>query len=268
MLDPDREVYPNAPLQYVACEVRYPYHPGVVTALEGFFRVLGSDFPIVEPATETTIMIGPAGPISTPTDTKTVRFMSRDRRLAIAITPTQLIVDTTRYSRFEEFRGWLEAGLRGLSTLEIPVAGAVRIGLRYIDEVRIPGVGETVESWVPFIGAPLLAATGVTIDGHSPASTQGTIQFDLGLGHAVVMRYGSLSGRSVGDAPLAPRRPLQDGPYFLLDLDSFSAKGIEEVGFDANEVLCRVEELHSPVRDLFEASITERLREVFREVTA
>lgn len=267
MLDPNREVYPNAPLQYVACEVRFPYHPGIAGATDRLFKAVGPEFPIVEPATETTLVVGPAGSISAPAETKTVRFMTRDRRASVLVTPTQLVVDTTKYVRFEDFLAWIEIGLAGLSSLETPVAGAVRIGLRYIDEVRVADIGATTESWSPYVSGHLLAAGTVDVVGISAQTMQGLVQYNLDVEHSVVMRYGSLSGRTVGDTPLAPRGALQDGPYFLFDIDSFWTQpghGLAEFATEA--VKAEVISLHDPIRELFESSITDRLRQVFREV--
>ena len=57
------------------------------------------------------------------------------------------------------------------------------------------------------------------------------------------------------------------GPYFLLDIDSFWTPSDDVPVFDEDKIVSVCDDLHSPVRDMFEGLITERLRqEVLRSV--
>jgi uncharacterized protein (TIGR04255 family) len=75
-----------------------------------------------------------------------------------------------------------------------------------------------------------------------------------------------MHGQAVGNAPLKRRSPPSNsGPYFLVDIDSFWAAGDAVPEFSVNRALEMIDQLHGPVRELFEAAITERLRtEVLR----
>jgi uncharacterized protein (TIGR04255 family) len=81
------------------------------------------------------------------------------------------------------------------------------------------------------------------------------------------MRFGAMRGFTVD-----PNGPLQiarrgEGAYFLIDLDSFwSAPSEAMPEFDPSYVLERCAHLRVPIRTLFEASITKKLRnEVLRK---
>lgn len=267
MTHASREIYPGAPLQFVACEVRFPYTPALEAsgALPILHRSLRSWLPLVEPVLETTIVVGPSAPISPPTSSRQLRFVSRDRRLAVLVTASNVTIETTSYRQYEDFREIIRQALAVASEVDDGPAGLTRIGLRYIDEVRVDRPVQTASDWEGFIDPRLLAPASLTTAGAKLGLLQGTVQFDLGAGRQVVMRYGALRGHSVGDAPLRPRRPLQDGPYFLIDIDSYWMAGEPLPEFSVDSALRYCDELHGPVRELFESSVTEQLRnEVLR----
>lgn len=204
-----------------------------------------------------------AGAGATPT-----RMMNRDRTLSINVAPTALIVEASAYTQFETFMPILEAALDAVSSAAA-IAGIQRVGLRYVDEIRVPGIA-TVADWEPFIDPTLLPALHLD-DSFRPTTTQGLVEFDVNEHQKTVMRFGAMDGFTVDpNGPLVLRRR-GEGPYFLIDLDSFwLAPNDATPEFDAKDVLEKCVQLRKPVRTLFEASITDRLRdEVLRkEVTA
>lgn len=264
----DREIYPNAPLEFVACEVRFPLSPalGEDGILPRLHRSFYDWLPLVEPAVETMLLMSP-GNVPPPTTTKQLRFLARDRRFGVLVTPTLVSVETTRYTRYEEFRESIARSLSALEKAEAGVAGLARIGLRYIDEVRVPRAESDPQVWTAYIDQRLASGVTLLLENHGPASLQGTLQYDLGDGQHVVMRYGALRGQSVGNAPLRRREIGQPGAYFLVDIDSYWTPDDPLPEFSVDDALDICDRLHRPVRELFEASINERLRdEVLRRV--
>lgn len=263
MAKTDREIYPNAPLQYVACEVRFPFSPSLVEdgSLPRLHKALYPWLPIVEPATETTVVFG-----GQPTTVRHLRFLSRDRFTGVVVTPTQVTVETTDYTQFEEFRTAIGRALQAIEGIEPGPVGLNRVGLRYIDEIRAGSATADLRTWDGLIDSKLAAPVSLRFQGGKLTSFQGTVKFETGDARRVVMRYGALTGQSVGDAPLRRRHVHEGGPYFLIDVDSFwLAEGMTPE-FSAKDALDLCRKLHSPVRELFEASITERLRkEVLRK---
>lgn len=99
-----KEVYPNAPLQLVAFEIRHPTIRRVFTesGLDALQTRLQADFPIFEPIKENALTIGPQG--AQGTSSLWYRFLSKSKRVAISVRPRRLVVETTDYERYEKFR--------------------------------------------------------------------------------------------------------------------------------------------------------------------
>ena len=259
---PAHEVYPNAPLEFVACEVRFPLAPalGEDTALPSLHRSFYKWLPIVEPGLETTMIMGP-GAAQPPITTRNVRFVARDRRFGVLVAPTQVTVETTAYTRYPEFRASVERALKAVEAADVSIPGLARVGMRYIDEIRVSEVDERLADWTGFIDERLSSAATLSLAGREPSMAQGALQFELGESQRIVVRYGAMRGQAVSDAPLRRRRREESGAYFLVDIDSFwtAEDGLPEFTTEATLALC--DRLHEPVWQLFEATVTDRLRD-------
>jgi uncharacterized protein (TIGR04255 family) len=191
-------------------------------------------------------------------------MVNRQRTLSIMVSPSAVVVETSSYTQFEEFLEVIHRALQAAASA-VALAGIQRVGIRYIDEIRVEGVRGPMD-WFDYINPALLCATTMDAD-LTPQRTEGLAEFELEDGQRTVMRFGAMSGWVVDPGgPLRLRRS-EDGPFFLIDLDSFwlsPGEGIPE--FDVERVIDTVKRLRAPVRALFEASITDRLRdEVFRK---
>ncbi len=261
-----REVYPSAPVALVALEVRHPHAPldSRGPAWAQVKKILSPVTQIAGESHATTLMLGPGMP-NQQTETSP-RFSSRDRSTAVTFRSTSVVVETTKYERYERLREIIELALEARQAAG-GVDGVQRIGLRYFDEIGAPGVDRALDwsVWLDpsLIGpAPLAAAHGL-----SAAQWQGVTVFEgQSPGTAVVLRYGPGDGYAVDPGGELRRPAPAPGPYFLLDIDSYWAP--EDVPpFDLKELLATCDELHRPVRDLFESLITEKLKkEVLRRV--
>src|ERR1041385_8872553 len=120
-IDEDREIYPNAQLQLVTAELRYPFAPrlGGDDALAFFVERLADALPIAEPIQEQTILFGTEG---TP-DVKgrfAFRLASRDRTTAATLSPNRLALETSDYKKYEDFRRLLATLLEVLQEFGRP----------------------------------------------------------------------------------------------------------------------------------------------------
>ncbi len=145
--------------------------------------------------------------------------------------------------------------------------GSERIGLRYIDEVRVDGV-DSAEDWFPDTREarpPLLSAS----IGRTRKGNQSLVDYDRGENFRVTMRAGALEGRTVDPAGPLRVRNEQSGHYFLLDIDSYWLHPRDEPipEFDVTRIMEITKELRGPVRELFEVSVTDELRDIFRTVS-
>lgn len=255
----EREVYPNAPVVLVALEVRHAAaDPMGAEAITRVKKVLSDVTPLHEPQTISGITITPAGPPTQTVETAQ-RFSSRDRSTAVTFRSGAFMVETTRYGRYEDLREVI-----GLALLARESAGAIdgvlRIGLRYIDEVRVPG-DDGLLGWAEWVDQSLLGPA-LLASQHNliAAQWQGLAVFDGAAGAQLALRYGPGEGYAVDPGGELRRPAPAPGPFFLVDIDSFWVPD-PVPDFDVTAMLQRCDDLHGPVRALFERLITARLRE-------
>ncbi len=266
------EVYPNAPLALVAVEVRFPEAPSdraLPLPLQRSFRDLLGDDWVIEShrVQQIEVAFGPGAPGGqTGQQTALPRFTLRDRTLAVALTDSSLTVETTNYRHYLDFRAVLERVFSAAAELLQP-DGVARVGMRYIDEIRVAGIEEGRSSeWREWLDPSLLPPGLDEMVGleYPPAAWDGAVRYVTGPERSLVLRYGARQGYAVQprgslNRPSAPA----PGPFFLLDFDSFwEPQDIPE--FDAVRLLETCDDLRTPVRSLFDLVITEELlRDVF-----
>jgi len=259
------EVWANAPLALVALEARFPapstspVRPPVQRAIRDR---LGSGW-VIEGGTQQTVefAVGP-GAASAPnirTEDMT-RITVRDRTRAVTVRPESLTVEATTYNGYADFRALLAAAFSAVEDVLEP-DGLTRLGLRYIDEVRVP-TEDGVADWASWMTPALLAPQA---DAFEPQVWSGAARYSTGEGRWLVLRYGPSEGPLVDPAgPLKrPRRPLA-GPIFGLDFDSYWQPDTIPA-FSTPELLAAVDVLRGPARSMFDQLMTPRLvDEVFR----
>jgi uncharacterized protein (TIGR04255 family) len=259
-----REVFPNPPLELVVAEIRFSYVPTFARteAHERFTRLLADLAPVAALDSIQTVTVGPD---TSPTveNERQLRLLNRESTVAVALKPDRLGVETTDYPQFAGFRDLARRAVEATSTVhELP--GVERIGLRYIDEIRIPAPVRTVRDWRGWIDERLLASADIYKD--QPVAAQGVLQYRPDDRCRLTFRFGAASGPGVLARGTLRRRPRQrSGPYFLLDIDSFWQAGDETPQLSTDEILEVIERLHQPTGQIFASAITEKLRsEVLR----
>jgi uncharacterized protein (TIGR04255 family) len=259
--DPDREIYPNAPLKLVTFEYRFEPVELTATLTEEFVNAVAEDFPIPGPPPHQQFVLGPSGPSASAAG---ARSFDASRRQAVLLAPQTVSYETSAYIRFEDFCKSLERLLEILASL---VADLVpqRIGLRYIDEIderHLPAGGD----WNRYIDAAL--ASPLSHFDPAPSEHQSAALFEIAQDHKVVLRYGLMRQPAVDPTgPLVIPDPPR-GRYYLIDIDSAWEPSSRSEPQRTPWVLDKVGQLHAPVRQLFESSITDQLRnDVLRKET-
>lgn len=256
-----REIYPNAPIALVACEIRIPStgQPLESAQTKALEEALADAFPLAIPVNRQTVQIGNvAGPA---TSERVERFADRERRAVVSVTPGSLVVETSDYRGYEVFRPMLGLAIQAVTDGVAP-KGPMRIGLRYIDEIRLMDNPMSLHDWEDYLSEAVtgVSALGEAAGGLEPKGWQGQAAFSGGDGMTVVVRYGPRDGVAVKPEGL-PQRHVEPGPFFLFDIDSFwePSGGIPE--WDAGWLLEQCDRLHTPIRALFEGVITDNLRD-------
>jgi uncharacterized protein (TIGR04255 family) len=194
------------------------------------------------------------------------RLLSRDRTDAVTVTQGRLSVETTHYTRWEEFRdGLIAQALRAVGEELGAITGLDRVGLRYIDEIRVPGEAGPADRWTRYIDQDVLAPLRLA-RGHEFKAFQAALQLDTAENCELQMRYGTLDGHIVADSgPLRLPTAPTTGQCFFIDIDSYWTRPGDLEEFDLVKALSIANQLHDPIGELFERAITEDLRnDVFR----
>jgi len=253
--------YASDTLRWVAVEVRYPR----IEEFDGgippdFHNAVRADFPVAEDIAETSVTVTPTGPAAQQMVRR--RFLRRDRLMSLTVGRDGVALETTTYDGWTTFRDLFLEVVRALDDMRRP-DGIIRIGLRYVDEIRVPEPPANAAGWKGWVDDRVVAPSLISVGGY-PTSTTIAVQYGEGPGYVTLFRAAPFSsGRSVQqDGVLRMPFETPDGPYFLLDTDaSWTDPDGEIPEFSTDKIAEVLNDLHEPCIDLFEASVGQRLRE-------
>ena len=264
------EVYPNPSIVQTAVEIKHdrcePLDSSQRSVVSNLLREalplaveeMSIDFEFHQPD-------GESLPVPHPLGFPAYRWVSRDRRTAATFQQDSVLLETTDYQGYSSLRPLVELVLKARARAGEP-NGVERIGLRYVDEIRVPDFVDSEIDWSPWVDSSLLGPRSLDrVDGLSAIGTQGISMFQNGRESILALRYGPGDGFAIESKPNL-RRPMgTPGPFFLLDIDSFWQASSEVPEWSTTDILERVDCLHAPIRLAFEELITDRLRnEVLR----
>jgi uncharacterized protein (TIGR04255 family) len=251
--------YRKPPLRFVALEFRFPLAPrlAVESVVGQLHERIVSEFPVVEHVVEALLLVPAAEGIPNPRIG--FRFFRDDRTTSITVDSGRLLFEATEYQGFE---AWLETARLGLSALlDLGIVRSFnRIGLRHVNEIRIAAEANATVDWSKYVNESLVAAA-TYVPGLTAAMTQGLLSFALPTGDSAVVRFGNMDGSLINPGgPLRLRSAPSTGPFFLVDTDvSWTDNGGSVVALDDLLAICA--RLHEGSHDLFEAAISEPLRD-------
>lgn len=262
-----RPPFLNPPLALTVLEIRYPELPEGIgrRAQQQMRETLSARLPLVENITEEQVQLAIGAPMPASVQRRSFpRFVTRDRTTALVVKEGALVLETTTYEGWEEsFRPAIRDVVEALQSVSRP-DGVLRLGLRYIDEIRVPGIDDVPGDWRGYIDDHLLAAaSGEFIPASlQPAVWQGTVQYNTTTDSTLTVRYGPQQGHAVNPKGATRRKnPPAPGLFFLLDSDSFWQADDEVPEFDVEMIMERCDLLHAPTREFFQIAVTDKLRE-------
>jgi uncharacterized protein (TIGR04255 family) len=262
-----REVFANAPVELVAVEIRFPdsarlRQPETLDALQ---LALEDILPIRQVHQTMMLTVPPGGQMVSQQHEQATVLVDRTSTTSATFRPTALTVETTHYGEFDALRDVIHRCMTALAQ-QRAAPGVERVGLRYVDEIRVPDPIEDVASWTGWVSDDLLTA-GRLGGRNSPSTLQGTMQFETGERTTLVVRYATLTSTGVVDPALLRRRHTYPvGPFFVLDFDSYWQRHPDRIDeFDPERIIALIDRLHAPVGEIFQRAITARLREVLRK---
>jgi uncharacterized protein (TIGR04255 family) len=260
--------YPHAPVAIAVLEIRHPTSDFLSRGdLAGIKQKLEHIAPLqkAEDVAEFQMVVnGGNPPFSSSRNVTVHRFSSRDKRSSITYSNETIVIETTDYVNWGWFRSFAEAAVSTRQEIA-PVDGLERIGLRYIDEIRVPASLGAV-NWGEWVAPALLAPEfEYPVAVLKPLQQQAVVQYATETeGDTLTLRYGAVNGPpAVMGGPNLVRADLPEpGPYFLIDTDSAWTlpQGMSVPEMSLNTVVELANRLHAPAEAIFEGLITDRLR--------
>ena len=217
-----REIYPGTPLVSTAFELIHPETDPIVGELRTALRKeLASEFPLLRSHRNftQTFEMGPNGPGGQTVVEEFPMFVNRSISMAVSFTSKSILVETTQYSGWESFKDVIQLVCEVRNSVS-PIYGVERLGLRYIDEVRVGNVES--HDWSEWIHPSLLGGEVGSTSGLPLKMWQGTLVYGSEPGHGLVLRYGPGEGHATDpNGELKRKQQTTPGHFFLLDIDSF-----------------------------------------------
>lgn len=264
---PSREIFDGTPIALVAAEVRFTdaarlrqqqTKDEIIIALEG-------RFPFAEPLHRAEMNLSLVGG-GAPQIQERLGVVLRNGQSTETLTllSESLTYETTAYIRFESLLMAVTEACQALAGAGVRPA-VQRVGLRYINEVRVPGEITDVRDWRSWINESLLGHLAVGPDHVPVTGAQSFSTYDLGEGRGLNCRFAALDQGPVV-VPQVLRHALVDsGPFFVLDFDGFEDfTGRDAVPLSAEVVRESLSAVHIPCGLAFQRSITDEARELFR----
>jgi uncharacterized protein (TIGR04255 family) len=265
---PNREVFANAPLALVAAEIRFTdaarlrqqqTKDEVTIALE-------QRFPFAQQLQESQITLNMAlGSAPSQVQERVGVVLSNAKSTeTLTILSGSLIYETTAYAHFDALLEAVTAACDALEAAQVRPA-LQRIGLRYVDEVRVPEPVTDVRQWAKWIDGNLTSQLTVGPEGSPATAMQSASTYDLGDGKGLNIRSAALNQGSVVVPQFLKRPTIESGPFFVLDFDGFhDFSGLEAVPLTSQVVREALSSVHVPCGSAFQRSITDEARALFR----
>lgn len=210
-----------------------------------FQRAVLGEFPILEEqnTVKQEVQLSADGVRSTQKEARLYTFHNSNRTCKIGLEYSFLFLEDTDYQGFDAFSRLVDLAVNSLYTIwpNIPVN---RLGLRYLNEISIPGINAVTE-WERFINSGLLAA--INLYGSEKLSRY-IVQTEF--------KGEDYSARILTGIPNPDYPGLIRQQQFIVDLDLYTNEAIER-----QDIRLRIDRYHEAIINYFENSITQSLRE-------
>jgi uncharacterized protein (TIGR04255 family) len=214
-----------------------------------FQEALRSEYPKASRENVLTYQLSPAG-VSSGESNTAWRFSSKDLQWSVIINEAALTLETRSYQSMKDFSRRFQHLLEiARDTLEI--TDRLRLGLRYINEVRYPKA-ETLKDWQQLLNPEFIGFDAETLLSGQIHHTLQEIQVTHPDG-IFAIRHGLLNGTAV--SPLTEKQQEQ-GSFYLIDLDYYDAG---EYNLDIQHTLQQMRDYNEQMSRFFRWTLSEKL---------
>lgn len=183
--------------------------------LAAFQESLQREYPRITREQQVGVQISSAAVSPMPTETL-MRFSDREGRWDVVLGESALTLECRAYEHIHDFSRRFEKVLTAAGR-DLRIKDRTRLGLRYVNEFRVPEA-KTLADWKKYIRPALL---GFAVEGDHEGRVDQMMQqvvFRREAGSFAV-RHGLLRGSAVQPRPSDPK--LETEGFYLLDLDFF-----------------------------------------------
>ncbi|HID61454.1 MAG TPA: TIGR04255 family protein [Anaerolineae bacterium] len=242
--------YKNPPIVEALCEFQFESNSPWDLVMPGLiYEKVQDTFPRRRQAKQLTVDISasPEGIEQQVRTTDRMQFLREDEKVLIQVGPHFMAVNHLKpYPSWQEFLPLIKRGLRAYCDVASP-RSIHRVGLRYINRIEVADQRIELEDYFefrPFVGPNLPQDFGPFIVGIQ-------VPYE---GSRDILKLELTNASS----------EMPDTVAMILDFDYFLVKPGEVA---LNNVFEWLDIAHNRIEEAFEACITERLRQMFEEVT-
>lgn len=267
-MHPDREHFAVPPVALVTAELRFTDSPRLrqQDTLDAIAIACEHRFPIAEPITGMAVEPTGLGAAAQLVARQSVVLRNAESTEALTLTSNSLTYETTAYRDFDDLAGVVNDACRTLITAGVAPA-LTRVGLRYINEVRVREPMSEVRAWSDWIAPGVLGTLSVAPEGVPVRALQAAVSFDLGNGGGLQIGYAAVPQGSVVNHRFLKRPPFEPGPFFGMDFDGFCEFSVDPAKFLDPDLVARVlRGVHGPIGEAFQRSLTDNSWSLFRAV--
>ncbi len=253
---PERVVFERPPIVLTVFQVRFSNISEVTDPgyIEPFKNAIQNRYRVFAPSKQIGMQFDFISGEPRRLETVQWRFTDEDENWTVVLAPDFLTLETRRYEHFEDFLSQLRFVL-GVLTEHIRPKVGTRIGLRYINEIRL-GTERLASVIRPELLGPLSVAG---LEEHVAQSNQ-EVLLRLSEDRSIQVRHGLFPDGGAVQPRTGEQPP--SGPFYLLDFDAsriFSAPTLLRI--EADIIQEYVKEYHDDLETLFRWSITEEFTE-------
>jgi len=243
--------FKKAPLRLVIGQIRFGIMPlfEQKTFIASFRDALRSIYPKISREPTVSYQVSPTGVSSSPGET-VWRFSSRDTLWSVVIGESSLTLETRNYLSMNDFLKRFNQILEA-ATQTLEVTDRLRIGLRYVNEIRYPDA-VTLSKWRSLLNPEFVGFDAATLlDGNVDHTLQET-QLQR-LNGILAIRHGLLKGTVV--AP-APQELSVNEKFYLIDLDYYDTT---ECDLDIPGTISQMRDYNEVISRFFRWTLSETL---------
>lgn len=243
--------FSKAPLRLVIGQVRFTIMPrfGQDTFIAGFQEAIRSIYPKVAREAAVTYQLSSTG-IQPNMGEKLWRFSSRDLRWSVVVGESAITLESRDYDSMNDFLNRFRFLLERAEE-QLEVTDRLRLGLRYINEVRYPGA-ESLAEWRTLLNPEFVSFDASELLSGQVDHTIQEIQVNRPNG-VLAVRHGLLNGAVV--APLPPEQPAT-GRFYLIDLDYYD---MTECELDIPATIQQMQEYNDVMYRFFRWTLSKKL---------